>query len=185
VSVTVSLYAFSGGAALWTSTQTLKPAHGVMSTRLAAPDTVRFDQPYSPGVKIGSDAEMTPRLPLAVAPYALSLPNVLVDRPSGAVGIGAPPNSDVPLIVGGEVHSTAGGFRFPDGTVHATAQVAGPQGQRARKGRRDRRDRPPRTSFYRLCPALPTRRYTSPSMGDPRRRPWRSRAPSRSRSLSS
>jgi hypothetical protein len=136
VSVTFSLYAVSGGAALWTSTQTLTPAHGVISTRLAVPDTVRFDQPYSLGVKIGSDAEMTPRLPLSAAPYALALPNVSVDRPTGAVGIGAPPNPDLPLTVGGVVHSTTGGFQFPDGTVQATAQLVGPRGPAGATGPR-------------------------------------------------
>jgi hypothetical protein len=39
----------------------------------------------------------------------------------GAVGIGVSP--DQALTVGGWVHSTAGGFQFPDGTTQATAAV--------------------------------------------------------------
>jgi len=43
---------------------------------------------------------------------------------SGNVGIGTIAPSDM-LEVAGTIHSTSGGFRFPDGTVQATAAAAG------------------------------------------------------------
>lgn len=42
----------------------------------------------------------------------------------GQVGIGIPDPTEK-LQVGGTVHSTAGGFKFPDGTVQSTAAVSG------------------------------------------------------------
>lgn len=73
----LSIYdAPAGGAALHTETQTVQVMRGVFSVIIGqqggiAP-TVRFDSPYYLGVKVGSDAEMTPRTPMTAVPYALN-----------------------------------------------------------------------------------------------------------------
>lgn len=74
--VTFSLYtASTGGTALWSETQTLTPTGGLVSATLGSitPLTLSFDQPLFVGVAMGSDAEMTPRFPLASVPYALTI----------------------------------------------------------------------------------------------------------------
>jgi hypothetical protein len=76
-SVTFRLYNVStGGAALWTETQSLNVVNGLFSTQLGATTTfasagVAFDVPYFLGITVGTDAEMSPRPPLTSAPYAL------------------------------------------------------------------------------------------------------------------
>lgn len=129
-------YYGENGTLIWTDTQTLTPAGGVLSTQIPVPDPPCFSQTYSLGVKIGNDPEMTPRLPMAAAPYALALPSVTVDRVSGAVGIGASWDPHFALTVGGVIRSTAGGIQFPDGTTQATAQLAGPKGDTGPQGPR-------------------------------------------------
>jgi len=73
VSMTLSLYdVASGGVALWTETQTVSVASGVYSVLLGSvapiPTTLTFEAPHYLGVKIGSDAEMTPRQLLTSVP---------------------------------------------------------------------------------------------------------------------
>lgn len=92
-SVVFSLYtAATGGSAIWSETDSIAPsADGLFATLLgsttAFPAGVTFDQPYYLGVKVGANAEMTPRVALSAAPYALSLPNVTATA-AGNVGIG-------------------------------------------------------------------------------------------------
>ncbi len=70
----------TGGTALWTETKGVAVSSGNMATMLgdttAIPPSVTFDRQYYVGVKIGDDAEMTPRLPFGAVPYALAMPNV-------------------------------------------------------------------------------------------------------------
>jgi hypothetical protein len=70
---------------------------------------------------------LTPRQKLAAAPYALhsdSTRGLAVDD-EGRVGIGtATPASE--LTVAGTVETTAGGVKFPDGTVQVSAAPEGP-----------------------------------------------------------
>ncbi|OGA12543.1 MAG: hypothetical protein A3H32_21170 [Betaproteobacteria bacterium RIFCSPLOWO2_02_FULL_63_19] len=64
----------SGGTALWTETQaSVAVTNGIFNVALGAvtPITLAFDQPYWLGVTVGTDAEMTPRQPLASNPYAM------------------------------------------------------------------------------------------------------------------
>ncbi|HEY3268456.1 MAG TPA: tail fiber domain-containing protein [Armatimonadota bacterium] len=75
-SFTFALYAqATGGTALWTESQTLTPANGLLTASLGAvvPLTLSLDQPLWVGISAGTDPEMTPRLPLASVPYALTV----------------------------------------------------------------------------------------------------------------
>lgn len=75
VSLTFALYAqASGGTALWSETQSVAVNNGVYAVTLGSvtPINLAFDQPYYLGTKVGSDSEMTPRLPLLSVPYAQS-----------------------------------------------------------------------------------------------------------------
>jgi hypothetical protein len=131
VSVRFSLYAApSGGAAAWTESKAITPVNGVAETMLgdatpfaAASPPMTFSAPWYLGVKVGTDAEMTPRLPLGAVPYALSLPNVTVD-PTGRVGIGTP-TPQAPLQVAGNI--LLGGVQtvMPVGSTESLRTIRG------------------------------------------------------------
>lgn len=77
--VTFRLYdAETAGNAVWTETKAITPdASGVFATSLGSATpmaSVVFDKACWVGIKVGTDAEMTPRLPLQSAPYALYSP---------------------------------------------------------------------------------------------------------------
>lgn len=59
----------NGGTVLWTETQSITPAKGVFSATLGSVDPIGTDvlttSPLFLGVKIGTDAEMLPRQPVA------------------------------------------------------------------------------------------------------------------------
>jgi hypothetical protein len=65
----------SGGVALWTETKDLAVANGVFSTMLgdatALPPAIFDGQDLWLGIKVGADAEATPRQRIGAAPYAL------------------------------------------------------------------------------------------------------------------
>lgn len=68
--------AASAGNALWTETHNAVPvAKGGFSVVLGSitPLTLEFDRPMWLGIKVASDPEMTPRVPLTASPYALGL----------------------------------------------------------------------------------------------------------------
>jgi hypothetical protein len=82
VSVTFSLYAASsGGSAIWTETQNVIVDDGYFSAVLgdgtALDSSVFNGSTRYLGVKIGSDAEMTPRQEITSVPYALVAQRVL------------------------------------------------------------------------------------------------------------
>ena len=69
-----NLYAAAtGGAPLYTETQSVVVVNGVFNATIGAvtPLTLPFDVPYFLGVTVGADAEMTPRSPVLSSPYAL------------------------------------------------------------------------------------------------------------------
>ena len=75
VSMTFSLYDVStGGAALWTEIQTVQVSNGLFNVRLgsvaALPATLFGRDEIYLGVKVGADAEMTPRQRLTTAAYS-------------------------------------------------------------------------------------------------------------------
>lgn len=79
MSVTFALYAGgSGGTAVWSETQSVSFANGYFAVQLGsvtAFGTTAFDGTVRYlGVKVGTDAEMTPRTAVASVPYALLAP---------------------------------------------------------------------------------------------------------------
>ena len=93
-SVTFTLYdAATVGNSVWTETKAIIPdATGLFATSLGSVTpltSVTFDKSYWVGVKMGTDSEMVPRLPLQSVPYALALPNVVVAA-NGNMGVGVP-----------------------------------------------------------------------------------------------
>jgi hypothetical protein len=75
VSMTFAIYnAPTGGELLWSETQSsVTVTDGAFSVALGSVTlfTVTFDEEYYLGVKVGGDAEMTPRAALVSVPYAL------------------------------------------------------------------------------------------------------------------
>jgi hypothetical protein len=75
VSVVFALYTTStGGTALWSETRNVTPANGIYCFQLGSatpiPASVFANDTIYLGVKVGNDAEMTPRQRLTTAPYA-------------------------------------------------------------------------------------------------------------------
>lgn len=75
IGVTFSLYdAVSGGAPLWTETQTITVNKGKFAVQLGLMQPLvneLFAQPVFLGITVDGDVEMAPRLPLTSAPYAI------------------------------------------------------------------------------------------------------------------
>lgn len=74
----LTLYdAATGGAAVFTETQTVTVVRGTFNAILGAataggiPPVVAFDRAYFLGVRVDGGAELTPRVPLTASPYAL------------------------------------------------------------------------------------------------------------------
>ena len=102
--VTFRLFeAATGGAALWTETQTVAPdATGTFSVRLGS-DTgldITFDRPLWLEVEVGGTV-LGPRTALGVAPYALGLYGLRVEAPTSA--------NAAPNVVGGHPLNAATG----------------------------------------------------------------------------
>jgi hypothetical protein len=73
-SITFALYsAATGGAALWEETQSVSVEDGVFNAVLGSvtPLELSFSQPYWLGISVEGEAELSPRVELASAPYAL------------------------------------------------------------------------------------------------------------------
>lgn len=92
-SMTFRLYdAEEGGTVLWTEVQSAVPvSSGLYSAVLGSVTNLNlpFDKEYYLGIRIGTASEMSPRLSLTTAPYALSLRGSTNAFPtSGGVGIG-------------------------------------------------------------------------------------------------
>jgi hypothetical protein len=67
----------SGGTPLWTESQTLTTTDGVFDAILGStnPLNLPFDNPYWLGIEVDGGGEMTPRVALTAAPYALNTPS--------------------------------------------------------------------------------------------------------------
>jgi N-acetylneuraminic acid mutarotase len=77
-SIDFSIYTVSsGGSSTWTETQSVAVADGIFNVQLGSvnslPGSVDFNSSsLYLGIKVGSDAEMTPRVRLTAAPYAFN-----------------------------------------------------------------------------------------------------------------
>lgn len=98
-SITFKLYnTEQGGTALWTETQPdVEVTSGIYTVALGSVTSLSlpFNEDYYLGVKVGTTPEMSPRVKLTTAPYALSLKGNSNLLPStGTVGVGTlTPNS--------------------------------------------------------------------------------------------
>ncbi|MBF0139958.1 MAG: hypothetical protein HQL74_06735 [Magnetococcales bacterium] len=93
VSIQFSLYsAPTGGVALWSETDSVTVTGGWYNIVLGnvTPIALPFDVPYFLGIKVGGDAEMTPRLALSSVGYAMraSVAEGVADKSIKASSIG-------------------------------------------------------------------------------------------------
>jgi len=102
--ITFYLYdAETGGSSIWNETHSSIPVtNGVYSTTIGGASSLgnlAFDVPYYLAVGVNGGAESTPRIPLSLSPYALSMRGVdNVFPSSGNVGVGASsPNVDLAI----------------------------------------------------------------------------------------
>jgi len=72
----------TGGTPLWSESQSVTVSHGIYSVQLGdlIPLNLPFDVPYYLGVKVGSDGEMVPRIPLTSVAYAFRAKTVELDQ---------------------------------------------------------------------------------------------------------
>ena len=90
LSVQFTLYkATNVGGALWSETLTVTVTNGNYSVILGngTPLSLPFDEPYVLGVKVGADAEMTPRAALTMVPYAFRALNAEIAASVAGSGI--------------------------------------------------------------------------------------------------
>src|SRR3990172_2727316 len=135
-SILFTMYdAFTGGTNLWSETQSVATKGGTFNVNLgsstALPDTIFDDTTRYLAMKVGTDPEMTPRQRIVSMAYGYRVRTVdgatggtIFGNTSiqsdlyvnGNVGIGTTSPTEK-LQVTGIVHSTAGGFKFPDGSI--------------------------------------------------------------------
>jgi hypothetical protein len=132
-SIAFSIYdVASGGTAVWTETQSVTTQDGLYSVLLGSITTLKpvifsGTEKYI-GIKVGSDPEMTPRKRIVSVAYAYvaeSVSGIANTFPTdGNVGIGTKTPGEK-LQVAGTIHSSTGGFKFPDASVQTTAATGG------------------------------------------------------------
>ncbi len=133
VTMVFSIYnAASGGAAIWTETQSVAVSQGIYNVVLGSviPIGLPFDVNYYIGLRVGSDAEMTPRQPLTSIGYAfraeISNSAATVASVSGATftnlaaipgGAGIIPSANIPAT------TSIGAGVITEASVSATAAI--------------------------------------------------------------
>jgi len=134
VSITFAIYdAASNGTSLWTETQNVTLDSGYFSVRLgettAIPTSVFDGSTRYLGVKVGTDAEMTPRQTLVSVPYALMANNAVGDITPTSVSV----NGTTVINSSGQWVGSTAGLQGPTGATGATgptgaAGATGPAG---------------------------------------------------------
>ena len=140
----------TGGAALFTESQSVTVSNGVFNVLLGAqpglPLGLPFDVPYWLGVKVGADAEMAPRQPLAAAPYALraasaealaagaTVAGSLITGPITSATVTLPAanlTGSIPVAAGGtgQPSLTTNGIVYGQGTSGVGVTAVGTAGQ--------------------------------------------------------
>ena len=113
--------AATAGTVLWTETQTITPDDGYFSARLgdatAIPATLFNGATRYLSVKVGADAEMTPRQPLVSVPYALMSNNAVGDITPNSISIN-----------GTQVIDATGHWVGPASSLAGPTGPAGPAG---------------------------------------------------------
>ncbi len=78
--INFSIYnSYTGGTPVYTKLKTITPdSEGIYDVILDGIDKIKADTQYFLGIKVGSDAEMTPRINLTSTPYAVRAQNVTI-----------------------------------------------------------------------------------------------------------
>ena len=119
-SVTFSLYEQSGGgSAIWIETQLVDVQHGLISTSLGEQtlfyDSFKFDRPYWLAIRIGSDPEMSPRLPFRSVAYSMSA--IRSDTAMYALNAAKPLSVDSARISSTVTNNAITGIKIADGSI--------------------------------------------------------------------
>jgi len=130
-SIRFSIYpTASGGTAAWSQTRTVTTRHGVFNVLLTNVNLNLSASAYYLAMKVGSDAEMTPRQRIASVPYALQANpwkqngnHVYFDNTNGNVGIGTNTPTQSLTIGSGNIllpngHSGTHGNLYFGGITH-------------------------------------------------------------------
>ena len=120
-SVSVAFTLYKDGISVWTETQAgLAIQDGILNAILGGTtvlDTVAFNEEILLGVAIGADPEITPRVPLIPAPYALAMRgmNAVWSNPNGSTAgyniVGGSEINTVSPGLAGVTISGGGGFQ--------------------------------------------------------------------------
>ena len=120
----------SAGSPVWSEAKTLQVKQGLFSTILgdetAFADSLKFDRPYWLSIQVGTDAELSPRIPLSSVAYSIRAMSADSVRIAGSI-----PDNIVTTqkIADGTIQraDVAPGFTSPFADTAAYARVA-PQG---------------------------------------------------------
>ena len=107
----------SGGTALWTEAQAIPVVNATFNAILGSIETLDlpFNAPYWPGIQVGGNPELTPRIQLTAAPYALNVASGKVVKSVNSL------TDDVTLAAGANVSILPSGNTL---TISATGTGA-------------------------------------------------------------
>ncbi len=124
----------SGGTALWTETQTVTTADGIFRVALGSVNPIpsNFNFNWSNlylGIKVNSDAEMTPRVQLAAVPYAFNAQQVagltVQDTAGNASTSGTLQIANAKTVKFADAFTTAGAVTLGSNTDNITFNTNG------------------------------------------------------------